>query len=62
MKRTCKDINIKFTLTLNFKGVRTLKEQETNNAQPFFFFTTTKRDFKGKRGQEDNKVFLTFFT
>jgi hypothetical protein len=39
-----------------------LKEQETNNAQPFFFFTTTKRDFKGKRGQEDNKVFLTFFT
>ena len=27
-----------------------LKEQETNNAQPFFFFTTTKRDFKGEMG------------
>jgi len=27
-----------------------LKEQETNNAQPFFFFTTTKRDFKGEIG------------
>jgi len=48
-------------IILNFKGVRTLKEQETNNAQPFFFFTINKRDFKKKRGQEDNKVFLTFF-
>ena len=29
-----------------------LKEQETNNAKPFFFFTTTKRDFEREKDRE----------